>query len=64
MDYEFVTESLKCWADKLRPIIVNNLSWHAKEVDYVIFNKLDHVKCPYLPQEDSFNLFGEVIGYS
>jgi len=63
LDSEFVTESLEGLADKLRPIIMNNPLWHAKVVDHMMFNKLDHVRYLYLPQGDSFNLFGKVIGY-
>jgi len=42
---------------------MDNLSWHTKAVDHVMFNELDHIKCLYLPQGDSFSLFGKVIGY-
>ena len=52
---------MECLANKLRPIIVDNLLWHAKVVDYVMFDKLDHVRCLHLLQRDSLCLFGEVI---
>ena len=42
-------------ADELRPIIMDNLSWHAKAVNHVMFDELDHVRCLYLPQEDSLH---------
>ena len=60
---ELVVESLECLADELRPIIMKNLSWHAKAVDHVIFDEFDHVRCLYLLQGDSLCPFGEVIGY-
>jgi len=55
---------LKTLADKLGPIIMNNLSWHTKEVNDVKFNEFDHVKYFYLSQGNSFSLFREVIGYT
>jgi len=63
LDPELVVESLKGLADELRPIIMDNPSWYAKEVDHVIFNKLDHVICLYLSQGNSFSPFGEIIDY-
>jgi len=50
-------------ADELRPIIMDNPSWHTKAVDHVMFNELDHVRCLYLPQGYSFSLFREIISY-
>jgi len=48
LDSELIAESLEYLADELRPIIVNNLLWHAKVVDYMMFDKLDHVRHLYL----------------
>ena len=63
MDSELLTESLKGLADELRPIIMDDPSWHTKAVNDVMFNEFDHVRCFYLPQRDSFSPFREVIGY-
>ena len=60
---ELVVESQKRLADELRPIIMDNPSWYAKAVDYVIFDKLDHVRCLHFLQRDSLHPFGEVISY-
>jgi len=63
LDSELVTESLECLVDELRPIIMDNLSWHAKVVDHVMFNELNHFRCFYLPQGDSFSPFEKIIDY-
>jgi len=42
---------------------MDDLSWHVKAVDHVMFNELDHVRSLYLSQGDSLRLFGEVISY-
>ena len=63
LDSELIAESLEYLADELRPIIVNNLLWHAKVVDYMMFDKLDHVRRLHLLQRDNLRPFGEVIGY-
>jgi len=47
----------------LRSIIMDNLSWHTKAVDHVIFDELDYVQCLYLSQGDNLYPFGEVIIY-
>ena len=60
---ELVAESLGCLADELRPIIMDNPLWHAKAVDHVMFDELDHVRCLYLLQGDSLCPFREVISY-
>ena len=62
-DSKLVAEPLKGLADELRLITMDSPSWHAKAVDHVMFNKLDHVRCLYLPQGDSFSPFREVIGH-
>ena len=58
---KFVAESLESLTDELKTIIMDNPSWHAKAIDHV--NELDHVRCLYLPQGDSFSPFREVISY-
>ena len=63
LDPKLVAESLEGLADELRSITMDNPSWHAKVVDHVMFNELDHVRCFYLPQGDSFSQFGKIIGY-
>ena len=63
LELELVAESLECLTDELRPIIIDNPSWHAKAVDHVMFNEQDYVRCLYLPQRDSFSPFRKVIGY-
>ena len=40
---------------------MNDLSWHTKAINDVMFNKFDHVRCLYLPQGNSFSPFREVI---
>ena len=64
LNSELVAEFLERLANELRLIIVDNPSWHAKAVDYVMSDKLDHVRCLYFLQRDSLHPFGEVIGYS
>ena len=63
MDSELVTEFLERLADELRPIIMDNSTWHAKMVDYMMFDKLDHVRCFHYLQRDSLHPFREVISY-
>ena len=41
MDSELVAEPLKGLADELGPIIMDNLSWHVKAVNDMMFNKPD-----------------------
>ena len=64
MNSKLVAESLEYLANEQRPIIVDNLSWHAKAVDYVMFDKLDHATYFYLLQRDNLYPFREVIDYS
>jgi len=40
LDPKLIAESLEGLADELRPIIIDNLSWHAKAVDHVILMNL------------------------
>ena len=63
LDPEFVAEPLKSLDDELGPIIMNNPSWYTKAVNDVMFNELDHIRCLYLPQRDSFGPFREVVDY-
>ena len=44
--------------------IMNNLSWPVKVVEYVMFDKLYHVRCLHFLWRDSLRPFGEVTGYS
>jgi len=60
-DFELAAESLERLADELKPIIMDNPSWHAKVIDYMMFDKLDHVRCLHLLQRGSLRPFGEVI---
>jgi len=63
LDSKLVAKSLEGLTDELRLIIMDNPSWHTEVVDYVMFNELDHVRCLYLSEKNSFSPFREVIGY-
>jgi len=63
LDSEFVTESLECLADELRPVIVDDLSGYTAVVEHVMLDELDHVWCLYFFQGDNFHPFREVIHY-
>jgi len=54
LDSEYFAESLKCLADELGSIIMDDSSGHAKAVYYVMFDEFDHVECFYFLQGVAF----------
>jgi len=44
---EFITESLKCLADDLELVIMDDSSRYTKMVEHMMLNELEHIWCLY-----------------